>query len=201
MKELCTTGLRDRLGVGAALVLCVALAGCHHQPQVPPLPLKTQTPNIYLSPPAQPNLPPMEAPLPPALAEVKPIAKPQVRPKKHVHKSVPQVAKPEETPAPPQPAATQAADTGVSSATAALGALAPGGTSSPQQQQTAANHIAAVTRRLTELPAQATDAQRRQVGQARQFLKQAADALKTGDAEGADNLATKAGLLLDDLTQ
>jgi hypothetical protein len=125
---------------------------------------------------------------------------PRVKQKKHVHKPVP--AKPEETPPPvSQAPASAAADTGVSSATAALGALAPGGTSSPQQQQAVAHHISAVARRLLELPLQHTDAQRKQVSQARQFLKQADDALRTGDAEGADNLATKAGLLLDDLTK
>jgi hypothetical protein len=52
---------------------------------------------------------------------------------------------------------------------------------------------------VTELPATTSDDQKKQVMQVRQFLKQASDALKTGDAEGADNLATKAGLLLDDI--
>ena len=53
-----------RSGIGAAALLCVALAGCHHQPKVPPLPPQTQTPNIYIPLPPQPNLPPMEAPPP-----------------------------------------------------------------------------------------------------------------------------------------
>jgi hypothetical protein len=188
--------------VGVVMLLCVAVAGCRHQPQVPPLPQKAQTPSIYLPPPPQPNLPPMVAPPPPAVAEVEPSARPRVKPKKHVHKPAPQIAKPEDTPAPASPPpAVVPTDTGLNSATAALGALAPGGTSSPHQQQAVANHIAAVARRLLELPLQHTDAQRKQVSQARQFLKQADDALKTGDAEGADNLATKAGLLLDDLAK
>jgi hypothetical protein len=187
--------------VGMVMSLCVVLAGCHHQPQAPALPPKAQTPSIYLPPPPQPNLRPMEAPLPSEVTEVKPTVKPRVKPKKHVRKpEAEKTEKAEETSQAPVPA-TVPADTGVSSATAALGALAPGGTSSPQQQQAVANHIAAVTRRLQELPAQSAVAQRQQVSQVRQFLKQATDALKTGDAEGADNLATKAGLLLDDLTK
>jgi hypothetical protein len=189
--------------VGVVMLLCVAVAGCHHQPQAPPLPQRAQTPSIYLPPPPQPNLPPMVAPPPPAVTEVEPGDLPRVKQKKHVRKPAPQMAKPEDTPPPAasQPPAAAAADTGVSSATAALGALAPGGTSSPQQQQAVAHHISAVSRRILELPLQHTDAQRKQVSQARQFLKQADDALKTGDAEGADNLATKAGLLLDDLSK
>ena len=53
--------------------------------------------------------------------------------------------------------------------------------------------------RLNELPGANGDSQKKQVLQVRLFLKQASDALKTGDAEGAENLATKAGLLLDDI--
>jgi uncharacterized protein HemX len=190
--------------VGGTMFLCVAMAGCHHQPQVAPLPAKAQTPSIYLPPPPQPNLPPMEAPPPREITELKSSDRPRVKQKKHVHKPAAQGTKSEEPQAPPpasMPAAVAPADTGVGAATAALGALSAGGTSSPQQQQAASNHIAAVTRRLQELPAQRADAQQKQVSQVRQFLKQAEDALKTGDAEGADNLATKAGLLLDDLTQ
>jgi ABC-type sugar transport system substrate-binding protein len=52
---------------------------------------------------------------------------------------------------------------------------------------------------VNEMPTPSSDDQKKQVMQVRQFLKQANDALKTGDAEGADNLATKAGLLLDDI--
>ncbi len=66
-------------------------------------------------------------------------------------------------------------------------------------QQEVSGHISAVEHRLSGMPAATSDEQKKQVLQVRLFLKQAADALKTGDAEGADNLATKAGLLLDDI--
>ena len=44
-----------------------------------------------------------------------------------------------------------------------------------------------------------TDEQKAQVSKVKNFLKDAQDALKSGDAEGAKTLATKAKLLLDDL--
>jgi len=190
-----------RSGIGAAALLCVALAGCRHQPQVPPLPAQTQIPSIYLlPPPPQPKLPVMEGPLPITVADATPMVKPRVKPKKHVKKTPPPsttAAKPgDEVPA---PAAVPTAPS-ESAASAELGALSPGGASSPRQQQVA-GHISAVERRLDQLPAAATDEQKKQVSQVRQFLKQAADALKTGDAEGAENLTTKAGLLLDDVPQ
>jgi hypothetical protein len=80
-----------------------------------------------------------------------------------------------------------------------LGDLSPGGGSSPQQQQQVADRITAIERRLNDLPARTNDDQKKQISQVRLFLKQASDALKTGDSEGAANLATKAGLLLDDI--
>jgi hypothetical protein len=180
-----------RSGIGAAALLCVALAGCHHQPKVPPLPPQAQTPNIYIPPPPQPNLPPMEAPPPASVTDVKPTVKPSVKPKKH--KKPPSKSTEDATPTPaPPPVSSESA------ASAELGALSPGGESTPRQQQVA-GHIAAVEHRLSELPTTGSDDQKKQVLQVRQFLKQASDALKTGDAEGAENLATKAGLLLDDI--
>jgi hypothetical protein len=182
-----------RSGIGAAALLCVALAGCHHQPKVPPLPPQTQTPNIYIPPPPQPNLPPMQAPPPAVVTDAKPAVKPSVKPKKH---KKPAPTKPAEDTTPPPAAAPPVP--AESAASAELGALSPGGESSPRQQQVA-GHIAAVERRVNEMPTPSSDDQKKQVMQVRQFLKQANDALKTGDAEGADNLATKAGLLLDDI--
>ena len=182
-----------RSGIAAAALLCAALAGCHHQPQVPPLPVQTQTPNIYIPPPPQPNLPPMVAPPPAVVTDVKPV-KARVKPKTH-KKPPPPAAKPAEeaTPAAPVPSAPTE-----SAATAELGALSPGNPSSPRQQEVS-GHISAVEHRLNELPGANGDSQKKQVLQVRLFLKQASDALKTGDAEGAENLATKAGLLLDDI--
>jgi hypothetical protein len=188
-------------GIGAATLLCVVLAGCHHQQQPPPLPARAQTPNIYLPPPPQPNLPPMEAPPPASVTDIKPTVTP-VKRKRHVKKPPVQTAtalptdKPGEDASAVIPSASATADAAAST----LGALSPGAFSSPQQQQVA-DHISAVEHRLNELPAATSDEKKKQLSQVRQFLKQAVDALKTGDAEGAGNLATKAGLLLDDMSK
>jgi hypothetical protein len=184
--------VRSLLGrSGIAALLCTALAGCHHQPLVPALPPQTQTPNIYLPPPQQPNLPPMVAPPPAVVTDVKPV-KPRVKPKQH---KKPAPAKPAEEPTPTEPVPAPAPE---SAATAELGALSPGNSSSPRQQEVS-RHISAVEHRLDELATAASDAQKKQILQVRLFLKQATDALRTGDAEGAENLAVKAGLLLDDI--
>ena len=81
----------------------------------------------------------------------------------------------------------------------AIGALTAGGEASPQTKQEAADLIASIEKRLNALPAQQTDEQKAQVSKVKNFLKDSQDALKSGDAEGAKTLATKAKLLLDDL--
>jgi len=84
-------------------------------------------------------------------------------------------------------------------AAAAIGALSSGGTAMPESQQQAKDLIAGIVRRIAALPAKTADAQKSQVRQVKQFLDQAQQALNSGDADGAKNLATKAKLLLDDL--
>jgi ribosomal protein S20 len=81
----------------------------------------------------------------------------------------------------------------------AIGALTAGGEASPQTKQDAADLIAASEKRLNALPAKKAEDEKAQVSKVKNFLKDAQDALKSGDAEGAKTLATKAKLLLDDL--
>jgi ribosomal protein S20 len=81
----------------------------------------------------------------------------------------------------------------------AIGALTAGGQASPQTKQEAADLIASIEKRLNAWPAQTTDDQKAQISKVRNFLRDAQAALKSGDAEGAKTLATKAKLLLDDL--
>jgi ribosomal protein S20 len=81
----------------------------------------------------------------------------------------------------------------------AIGALTPGGEMNPQTKQEAADLITSSEKRLNALPTQKAEEEKAQVSKVKNFLKDAQDALKTGDAEGAKTLATKAKLLLDDL--
>jgi len=81
----------------------------------------------------------------------------------------------------------------------AIGALTAGGEANPQTKQEAADLITSSEKRLNALPAQKAEDEKAQVSKVKNFLKDAQEALKTGDAEGAKTLATKAKLLLDDL--
>jgi ribosomal protein S20 len=81
----------------------------------------------------------------------------------------------------------------------AIGALTAGGEASPQTKQDATDLIASSEKRLNALSAQKAEEEKAQVSKVKNFLKDAQEALKSGDAEGAKTLATKAKLLLDDL--
>jgi ribosomal protein S20 len=81
----------------------------------------------------------------------------------------------------------------------AIGALTAGGEASPQIKQEAAELITSSEKRLNALPSQKAEDEKAQVSKVKNFLKDAQEALNTGDAEGAKTLATKAKLLLDDL--
>jgi ribosomal protein S20 len=81
----------------------------------------------------------------------------------------------------------------------AIGSLTAGGEASPQTKQEAAELIASSEKRLSAMSAQKAEEEKAQVSKVKNFLKDAQDALKSGDAEGAKTLATKAKLLLDDL--
>jgi len=171
--------------------LAMGLAGCRHKPQLAPLP-PVMAPVALEQIPEPDNLPMVEAPpvkLPPV-----PVSTEAGKPKRK--KKTPKVV------APPEPAPeTQVASatTGPPSPDAAVGALTAGGETNPQTKQEAEDLIASIDKRLNALPAQKVEEQKAQVSKVRTFWKDAQDALKSGDAEGAKTLATKAKLLLDDL--
>jgi ribosomal protein S20 len=166
--------------------LVVGLGGCRHKPQLAPLP-PAMTPVALEEIPEPENLPMVEAPqikLPPV-----PVAT-NAKPKRERKKPAP---KP--TPEPP----VQVAAAVPPPEETAIGALTAGGEASPQTKQEAADLIASSEKRLNALPAKKAEDEKAQVSKVKNFLKDAQDALKSGDAEGAKTLATKAKLLLDDL--
>jgi hypothetical protein len=173
---------------------CALVTGCHLQPKVPPLPPAALTPSLYLPAPPVPNLPPMVDPLPDILPDAAEGVTPTVKAKKPARRPVPAPADltPSSKPADTTPSGPPLASP--------LGSLSPGGASTPQQQQAGAL-IAETERRLDALPLDRINREKQQVSQVRLFLKQATDALHSGDAEGAGNLATKASLLLDDIAK
>jgi len=130
---------------------------------------------------------------PPVKLPAVPVSTEAGKPKKR--KKTPKVVAPPE----PPPAETQVASAAAPTPDAAVGALTAGGETNPQTKQEAEDLIASIDKRLNALPAQKAEEQKAQVSKVRNFWKDAQDALKSGDAEGAKTLATKAKLLLDDL--
>ena len=168
--------------------LTVGLGGCRHKAQVAPLP-PVLAPVALLEIPEPDNLPIVDTPqikLPPV-----PYAT-NVKPKREKKKPAPKVA-------PPEPAQVASAAPPPSPEETAIGALTAGGEANPQTKQEAADLIASSEKRLNALSAQKAEEEKAQVSKVKNFLKDAQEALKSGDAEGAKTLATKAKLLLDDL--
>jgi hypothetical protein len=130
--------------------------------------------------------------LPPAVTDAKPPVAEQVKPKRKAKRQQPVVVAPVTPPPTPEPEPAPVE-------TAKLGELAPGGDTNPQQQQQVAGKIAAVEKRVNGLPAAVADREQKQIAKVKLFLKEANDALKSGDVEGARILATKADLLVDDV--
>ena len=172
-------------------LLC-ALTGCHHR-KVQPLVLPTQQAPVALDTPASGLEGQVLAPPNAKLPEV-PHAEAAAKPKR--------VRKKQAKTAAPPPASTDTSQPGaddVEAETAMIGALTPGGEQNPRTELEAADLIASTDRRLNALPEDTIKAQASQISKVRNFSKQAQQALKSGDAEGAKTLATKAKLLLDDL--
>jgi hypothetical protein len=163
--------------------LIVGLAGCGHKqirahiPVALPVDLETlATADGDLDPIPQPELAPLQWPEPP---------RPPVR------RRVP--PRPEDAGGTAQPTS----DAGPPEL--AIGTLSSGGDASPQSQQQARDLIGYIDRRISELPPRVANAEKPQVRQVRNFLDQAKQALNTGDADGAINLANKAKVMMDEM--
>ena len=184
--------VRRLMRVALSVGLLCGLSGCLHKTQIaPPLPVN-KTPVDLLDIPEAENLPLIEAP--PEKLPPEPTAAAAAKPKRERKKKVVAVVTP-----PPAPPVQQTATVEPSPEVAAIGALTAGGEASPQTKQEAADLIASIEKRLNALPAQTTDDQKAEISKVKNFWRDAQAALKSGDAEGAKTLATKAKLLLDDL--
>jgi hypothetical protein len=207
--------------------LCVLLAilctGCSHktpvtpqQAQAPPL----QTGKGTLEPPkttqqAEKSDTPLASPLPPPSAQSVPLPPPT--PKK-VRK--PKKPKPADTPqvAGSAPAGSQNGQAGAGAATAqatppaqlqpavasnsAIGQLTTGDSASGERtKHETADLIGTTQQGLISIKRSLSNEEKATAGQIHNYLKQAQQALENGDADGAHLLATKAKVLLDELTK
>jgi ribosomal protein S20 len=182
--------MRTLASVALCFGLTVGLGGCRRRAQVVILP-GILTPVALEEIPEPENLPTIEVQqtnLPPVPA-VASAGTPKRERKKPAPKTAPV----------PEPVQIASVAPPLSPEETAIGALTPGGEMNPQTKQEAADLITSSEKRLNALPTQKAEEEKAQVSKVKNFLKDAQDALKTGDAEGAKTLATKAKLLLDDL--
>lgn len=184
-------GRRLAAGVLSA-ALCVGAAGCRHK-QAQPIVLPQQTP-VALQPAVVPDqsvlLEAPKPPLPPVpVAEAASKPKPKKKRVKPIVPAAPAVIEP-----PPQVATAEETPEAT-----AIGALTPGGEKDPKTQQEASDLIEANDKRLRALPEEKAKSQRSLISKVRNFQRQAQQAMRSGDLEGAKTLATKAKLLLDDI--
>jgi ribosomal protein S20 len=169
--------------------LTLGLSGCRHKTQLAPLP-------PVLAPVALVEIPPMVDPPMIEVPQVRlppiPIALAAAKPKREHRRTAPKVAA-----APAAPAQVASAEPPPD--VAAIGALTAGEDANPQTKQEASDLITSTEKRLNGLSAQKVEDEKAQISKVKNFLRDAQDALKSGDAEGAKTLATKAKLLLDDM--
>lgn len=179
---------------GAMLAACVLLAmgvgGCRHRTTVPLSQLVVLRPVDLEEVSSDADSLPMVAALPPP--ELGPLENEPIAPP--VPRRRPAAPKDDTSVQPPIQVASAAEP-----ATLAIGALSTGGDVGAQTQQATRDLIASILKRIAALPAKTAQEQKREVRQVRNFLDQAQKALNSGDAEGSNNLANKARLLMDDL--
>jgi len=182
------------------LTLPLLLAGCDQKKQT----AQTQT----LAPPIEDQPPPPKpAPVPaadlpppvvgdtqPAPADTTPPVTPPKKPVRHPKKpATPTTPTTPGTTTPTQEAANP------SSSVPAIGQLT-GGASGDLASQTT-EMINATEKGLNAITRTLNDSETKTAAQIREFLKQAREALATGDADGAHTLALKAKVLLTELNQ
>jgi len=176
-----------RAGRVPLLLLALAgMAGCHHKaprftiPVAGQVPLEVEEPSDEVPVIAStPEPEPLPLPPTPPTARQPPRRRPPAAPK-------------DDAQTPVQIADAQTVDL-------AIGALSLGSDSTPQSLQQAQDLISSIVKRIAALPASLLEGQKETIRQVRHFLDESQKALKSGDAEGARLLATKARVLMDDL--
>jgi outer membrane biosynthesis protein TonB len=170
----------------AAWLLLLLLTGCVHKTQV--------AQNQPLAPPIEDTPPPKPEPAPTNLPP------PEV--------TIPMQTQPQEITPPPEPVRkparhkkpantnTQIASNGTP-AVSAIGTLSAG--DPPNMRQQTDDSIASTEKSLNGITRKLSDQEQKTAAQIREFLKQARDALTSGDVDGAHTLALKAKVLLEEL--
>jgi hypothetical protein len=186
------------------LALMPLVQGCGHK--TPPAQSQTLAPPIVDAPPPKPA-PVTPADLPPPVigppedsqtAEKDTAPKPPAPAKKPVHH--PKSTTPAGNTPPPQQAGQEAANTAPATtpSVSAIGELS-GGASGDQRSQTEET-INTTEKGVNAINRGLNDSETKTAAQIREFLKQARQALTSGDVDGALTLAKKAKVLLAELS-
>jgi len=195
--------MTHRLLISFAALTSVALTGCQHSPKVvqaATVPAAATAPAVQVPPPSvlkeqADAMAKMQAQTPPPEPKPEEPA-PTQRPERRRSSAQTQAPKPA-TPAPPTQTANAAP--AAPSPEAVIGQLSTGGDASAQNKKQAEDYLAGLQRRVDGLSASVVRDRKSAIEQVRDFLRKATDALHSGDVEGANNLATKAKLILDDI--
>jgi hypothetical protein len=187
LKQIRHPGNRSVCMAMPMLALLVCAAGCRHRVPQFKIPVGALVP-VELEIPSGDAGGGIIATLP--LPDLEPF--PSTPPAPPVQRRRP--AAPREDTQPPAQPAMDAAP-----AQLAIGNLSTGTDATPQIQQQAEAMISSVFKRIEALSSRTAGSQRRELDRVRNFLKQAQQALNTGDIDGAKNLAVKAGLLVGGL--
>jgi hypothetical protein len=166
-------------------VVCIGAVGCRHK--AAPLVIPAPTPVAVTNPPANPAQLPTESAGKVPLASVPAVPG---EPAKVVRKKAapaPPVEVAVATPPPPPPME--------------LGSLTTAGSDSEKNRKEAADLLAANDKRLAGLSADFKAREKDQVVRVQSFQTDGMKALNSGDSEAAITLATKAKVLLDEITK
>jgi len=186
------------------LLLSLSLTGCHHrQARVVPAP-QTQPPIVTTLPPIPPlTFPDVQLAQPkpevPVVKQAPPPSPPKkshperVRHHRAVHKAEP------ETSSKTSPPESSPAGSSAEQPTATLGQLSADDASSPNQGGQTRQLIQESEERLKKLSNDQREKHKEDVAQVISFLAQANQAWTTSDFVGAQTLANKAKILLDEL--
>ncbi len=190
--------MSSAIKVAALGVLLAFVAGCRHKKQ-PILPRQTQAPVVTAAPPSSsPELPTVPAPEAPNVSEAKPEA-PHPKPKHKRRKTTPtKTESPAETHTETVPAQAPA----VPPSNSPIGQLSTGSDQAGAESRAETVELINSTEKgLDGLTRPLSTEEQETVTQIRAFLVKARGALTANDLDGAHTLATKARVLLDELTK
>ena len=186
--------MRISVKYAIGLLLPLLVAGCDHKAK--PTPTPALAPPIVDAPPTQPSTVSKADLPPPVIGETTPPQPPDIPP-------VEQTKKPVHKPKKPTPAAgspTESATvTPPAPSVSAAGQLSGGGSENLRTETE--ESINATEKGVNGVTRPLSDTELKTVGQIRDFIKQAREALSTGDVDGAQTLVKKAKVLLAELNQ